>query len=302
MNKLCRGAKGAPLLLELFKLGNFALYDSLYEATRKLGGIPMSKVRTIEEAASLVSDGERLAMGGLLLQRIPSAFARELARQGKKNLKVMKTAANYDFDLLCLAGCLEEVAAGFVSFEAEFGLAPNFRRSVEEGRVRFEENSCYTVISRLRAAAFGVPFMPIAGLGESYIANKFKSVSNPYGDGEVLTVPAIYPDWAVLHVQKADEEGNAIIYGPVFEDVIMARAARKIILTTEKIVSSDEISREGDLAVIPGFKVAAVVEVAKGALPGACYPYYDYSPEHVRGYLSIKDLGGLKHYLEEAKP
>ncbi len=262
----------------------------------------MNKVKTIEEAASLVSDGERLAIGGLLLQRIPSAFVRELARQGKKGLKVMKTAANYDFDLLSFAGCLEEIQAGFVSFEAEFGLAPNFRRSVEEGRVHFDENSCYTVISKLRAAAYGVPFMPIASLGESHIVDKFKTVDNPYGQGEVLVVPALYPDWAVLHVQKADKEGNAIIYGPVYEDVIMARAARKIILTTEKIVSPEEISQDADLAVIPGFKVAAVVEVPKGALPGACYPYYDYSSEQVKEYLSIKDNNALKSYLEEVRP
>jgi len=262
----------------------------------------MNKVKTIEEAASLISDGERLAMGGLLLQRTPSAFARELARQGRRGLKVMKTAANYDFDLLCFADCLEEIAAGYVSFEAEFGLAPNFRRSVQEGRVRFNENSCYTVISSLRAAAFGVPFMPVANLGESHIVDKFKTVKNPYGDGEVLAVPAIYPDWAVLHVQKADEEGNGIIYGPVYEDVIMARAARRIILTTEKIVSRDEIEKEGDLAFIPGFKVAAVVEAPKGALPGACYPYYDYSSEQIKGYLSIKDRKELRSYLEEVRP
>jgi glutaconate CoA-transferase subunit A len=82
----------------------------------------------------------------------------------------------------------------------------------------------------------------------------------------------------------------------------MARAARKIILTTEKIVSQKEISQEGDLAVIPGFKVAAVVEVPKGALPGACYPYYDYSSEQVKEYLSIKDNNALKSYLEEVRP
>ncbi len=262
----------------------------------------MSKVGTIEEAASLVSDGDRLAMGGLLLQRIPAAFARELARQGKKNLKVTKTAANYDFDLLCLAGCVEEVAAGFVSFEAEFGLAPNFRRAVEGERVRFNENSCYTVISSLRAAAFGVPFMPIANLGESYLVKKFRTVGNPYGSEEVLTVPAVYPDWAVLHAQKADEDGNALIYGPVFEDVIMSRAAKSIILTTERIVSANEIKKEGDLAYIPGFKVAAVVEVANGSLPGSCYPYYDYSPEHVKRYLSIRDRDALNKYLDEFRP
>ena len=144
------------------RLGIGVVCDKLICKRAKGGFKLLSKLRTLEEAVSLVSDGDRLAMGGLLLQRIPSAFARELARQGKKNLKVMKTAANYDFDLLCFADCVEEGAAGFVSFEAEFGLAPNFRRSVEGGRVRFNENSCYTVISSLRAAAFGVPFMPIA--------------------------------------------------------------------------------------------------------------------------------------------
>ncbi|MFQ5786853.1 MAG: CoA transferase subunit A [Thermodesulfobacteriota bacterium] len=262
----------------------------------------MSKVKTIEEAVSLVSDGDRIAMGGLLLQRIPSAFARGLARQGKKDLKVMKTAANYDFDLLCFSDCLDEIAAGFVSFEAEFGMAPNFRRSVEEGKVKFNENSCYTVISSLRAAAFGVPFMPIAALGESYLVNKFKTVNNPYGDGDVLTVPAVYPDWAVLHVQKSDEEGNAIIYGPVFEDVIMSQAAKKIIVTTEKLVSNDEIKMGSDLAVIPGFKVEAVVEISNGAMPGSCYPYYDYSSDHIREYLSIEDWDSLNLYLKEFRP
>ncbi|MCH8029313.1 MAG: CoA transferase subunit A [Candidatus Dadabacteria bacterium] len=264
----------------------------------------MGKVNTLEQAGALVNDRDRLAMGGLLLQRIPGAFTRELARQGKRGLKVMKTAANYDFDLLCLAGCVDEIAAGFVSFEAEFGFAPNFRRSVQEGRVKFDENSCYTVIAALRAAAYGVPFMPIANLGESYLASKFKTVNNPYGngDGDVLTVPAIYPDWAVLHVQKSDEDGNAIIYGPVFEDLIMARAAKKIILTTEKIVPLTEIQEDIDLAAIPGFKVEAVVEIPNGAFPGACQPNYDYSPESVEEYLTIKDNGALAEYLEKNNP
>ena len=259
----------------------------------------MNKNKSLQESAALVKDGQRLAIGGLLLQRTPSAFIRELARQGKKNLKVMKTAANYDFDLLCFADCVEEITAGFVSFEAEFGLAPNFRRSVENEKVHFNENSCYTVISSLRAAAFGVPFMPIADLKESYLVSKFETVSNPYGNEQTLTVPAIYPDWAVIHVQKSDEQGNAIIYGPVFEDLIMAQAAKKIILTTEKIVSEQEIQKDIDLAIIPGFKVAAVIEIPQGAKPASCYPFYDYSAEQVKEYLSIKNKTELNNYLQQ---
>lgn len=260
----------------------------------------MSKVCSIKEAAALVSDGDRLALGGNLLQRVPGAFVRELARGGKRGLKVMKTAANYDIDLLCLTGCVDEVIAGFVSFEAEFGLAPNFRRSVKERKVTYNENSCYTVIASMRAAAFGVPFMPVAELGESHITKKFKRTENPYGEGSVLTIPAIYPDWAVLHVQESDEDGNAVIYGPVFEDIIMSRAARRIILTCERVVANDELAI--DLAVIPAFKVDAVVELPGGASPGSCRPYYGYSPEKVSEYLALKTPEDLAEYLDANNP
>lgn len=261
-----------------------------------------SKETDIESAARLIENGSTLALGGLLLQRTPSAFVRELARQSKKNLKAIKTAGSYDFDLLCFADCVREVAAGFVSFEAEFGLAPNFRKSVESEKVIFNENSCYTVISSLRAAAYGVPFMPVANLGESYLVNKFRNVQNPYGTESVLTVPAVYPDWAILHVQKADEDGNAIIYGPLFEDLIMFRAARRVIITTENLVSPEEITKEIDLAVINGIKVAAVVEIPEGAKPASCYPYYDYDHENVKAYLSLNNNDELTEYLEKNKP
>jgi glutaconate CoA-transferase, subunit A len=273
-----------------------------YKNAVKLMSDMNSKVKELAEAANLINNGSTLAIGGLLLQRIPAAFVRELARQSKKNLKLIKTAANYDFDLLCFAGCVKEVAAGFVSFEAEFGLAKNFRKSVESENVIFNENSCYTVISSLRAAAYGVPFMPIANLKESYLADKFNTVQNPYGGDLVLTVPAIYPDWAVLHVQKADEQGNAIIYGPLFEDLIMFRSARKTIITTEKLVTPEEIQDEIDIALINGIKVEAVVEIPDGARPGSCYPYYDYSTEDVTTYLNLRNTDELSNYLEHTIP
>jgi glutaconate CoA-transferase subunit A len=259
------------------------------------------KLVSLEEAAALVRDGQTLALGGNLLYRIPAAFARELARQGRKGLRLVKTAGNYEIDLLCRSGSVSSVVAGFVSFEGEFGLAQGFRRAVEEGRVRFEENACYTVIAALRAAAYGVPFMPVADLGESHLpsARGFRRVENPYGGGEVLTVPALVPDWAVLHVQEADRRGNAVVRGPLFEDVLMARAARGVILTAEEVVG--EVS-EPDLALVPGFKVAAVVHLPGGARPGACPPTYDYSPVEVAEYLYAAERGELQAYLEKVRP
>ncbi len=259
-------------------------------------------VMSLEEAAEMVENGSLISLSGNLLFRIPAAFVRELARQGKKDLRVMKTAGGYDVDLLCGLGCAKEVIAGFVSFEV-FGLAKNFRKAVEEGRVKYSENTCYSVIAALRAAAYGIPFIPIANISKSYFVKErgFKFVDNPYGEGKVLTVPAIKPDYAILHVQKADEDGNALIYGPWFEDVLMARAAKNIILTTEMIVPTEELRREIDAVWIPKLKVKAVVEVKKGAYPGACPPYYDMDFDMMEKYASL-DEEGLKEHIWEVRP
>ena len=259
-------------------------------------------VMSLEEAAEMVENGSLICLSGNLLFRIPAAFVRELARQGKKDLRVMKTAGGYDVDLLCGLGCAKEVIAGFISFEV-FGLAKNFRKAVEEGRVKYSENTCYSVIAALRAAAYGIPFIPIANISKSYFVKErgFKFVDNPYGEGKVLTVPAIKPDYAILHVQKADEDGNALIYGPWFEDVLMARAAKNIILTTEMIVPAEELRREIDAVWIPKLKVRAVVEVKKGAYPGACPPYYDMDFDMMEKYASLDDEG-LKEHIWEVRP
>uniref|UniRef100_UPI0025B7EAC2 CoA-transferase n=1 Tax=Ferroglobus sp. TaxID=2614230 RepID=UPI0025B7EAC2 len=117
----------------------------------------------------------------------------------------------------------------------------------------------------------------------------------------VLTVPAIKPEFAIIHVQKADEDGNALIYGPWFEDVLMARAAEKIIITTEMIVPKEDLRRDIDAVWIPSYKVVAVVEVPKGAYPGACPPYYDPDFEMMEKYANL-DEEGLKKHIWEVRP
>jgi glutaconate CoA-transferase subunit A len=101
----------------------------------------MDKLVELAEAARLVRDGDVVAFGGSLLHRIPAAFARELARQGRRDLTFVKPSAAYDLDLLCAAGCVRTVYAGIVTFEAPFGMAPSYRRAVEEGRVRLVEHA-----------------------------------------------------------------------------------------------------------------------------------------------------------------
>lgn len=260
------------------------------------------KLIELAAAAALVGDGETLALGGNLLHRAPNAFARELARQGRRGMHLIKTAGAYDVDLLCAAGCAGAVSAGFIGFENEFGLAPNYRRAVEQGRVEAREHACYSAIMSLRAAAFGVPFLPLAGFQGSELpaARGFKSVLDPYSGEPVLTVPRIQPDWAVLQVPLADAQGNARIEGSEFEDVLMSRAARGVIVTVERLAEPGELEQRPELQQIPGFLVTAVALAPGGAWPGSCYPLYDYDPAAVRDYLARSaDAGTLAVYLDE---
>ena len=260
----------------------------------------MSGLMSLAEAASLVQDGQTVACGGNTLHRGPFALVRELARQGRRGLEIVKTAGAYDVDLLAAAGCLRAASCGFVGFENEFGLAPSYRRAVESGAVEAREHVCYTVIQGLRASAYGLPFMPAAGLTGSDLpaARDFRTVRDPYSGATVYTIPPIRPDWALIHVPEADAEGNARILGSEFEDVLMSRAAAGVIITAERIVPSEELARQPELTKIPGFLVTAAVHAPRGAWPGSCYPLYNYDPAAVSEYLlASREPETLRAYL-----
>jgi glutaconate CoA-transferase, subunit A len=246
------------------------------------------KLTTLAEAISRVPDGAILALGGNTLHRGPGAAVHELVRQGKRGLEVVKTAGAYDVDLLCAAGCAAAVSAGFVGYETPFGMAPAYRRSVESGTVAVREHACATVIAGLRAAIQGVPFMPVAGLQGSDLpaARGFRLVADPYSDAAVYVVPALRPDVAILHVQEADAEGNARIIGTRFEDVLMAQAARSVILTAERILDGEAFATEPETVAIPSFVVDAVVPAPGGAWPFSCTPLYEYDAEYLAAWVA----------------
>jgi glutaconate CoA-transferase subunit A len=262
----------------------------------------MDKRISLVKAAAMVPDGAVIAVGGNLLHRGPFALVRELARQGRRDLEIVKTAAAYDVDLLAAAGCLRAASCGFVGFENEFGMAPSYRRAVESGQVEAKEHACYTVIQGLRAAAYGLPFMPAAGFTGSQLpeARGFKRVADPYTGEEVVAIPRLRPDVALIHVPEADIAGNGRVYGTQFEDALMARAAITVILTAERIVDTAELARQPELTLIPGLFVHAVVHVPGGAWPGSCYPLYDYDADAVAAYLAAAtDPDRLRMYLDE---
>jgi glutaconate CoA-transferase subunit A len=260
------------------------------------------KRRSLAEAIATIPDGSILALGGNTLHRAPAAAVHELIRQRKRGLELVKTAAAYDVDLLCGLGCATAVSAGFVGYETVFGLAPMYRRAVESGAVEAREHACYTIIGGLRAASQGVPFMPLNGLqGSDLVALRgFASVRDPYSERDVMVVPAIVPDVALIHVQEADVDGNARIWGSTFEDTLMARAAKRVILSAEQIVDREVLAAEPERTTIPGFLVDAVVEAPNGAWPTSCAGLYEYDEALVGELIeAASDPARLTRFVDE---
>lgn len=261
----------------------------------------MSKLTDLTSAIQRVPDGALLGLGGNTLNRAPMAAVMELARQDKRSLRLVKTAGGMDVDLLCLAGCVQSVDAGFVSYETEFSLCQHYRAAVQQGRVKANEHACYTVISALRAASYGIPFMPVRGLKESDLiaANDyFATVTDPF-TGEILqAVRAIRPQVSILHVHLADAEGNALIEGPQYEDGLLARASESVIITTERVVSSDFFAGSRHKAGIPRFLVNSVVHAPRGAWPCACHDICGIGEEAIRSFQALQTPQQLQKWLQ----
>ena len=262
----------------------------------------IDKRRSLAEVMVTVADGSRLALGGNTLHRAPAAAVHELVRLRRRGLELVKTAGAYDVDLLCGLGCAAVVSAGYIGYETVFGLAPSYRRAVESGHVEAREHACYTIIAGLRAASQGVPFMPVNGLqGSDLMALRgFATVRDPYSGQDVMIVPSIVPDVALIHVQEADAEGNARIWGSVFEDTLMARAARRVIVTAERIVDSATFAAEPERTTIPGFLVEAVVEAPGGAWPTSCAGLYPYDQVVLSELVAAAgDDEALRRFVDE---
>lgn len=248
---------------------------------------------SLDQLIAHIKDGDWLAVGGGLSSREPIAALRALVRSGRKGLQVVGSAHGIDVDLLCGAGLVAKSAESYVGFEQDFGMAPNYRRACESGAVEVADGCCYTVVQQLRAAAFGLPFMPMRSVrGTSFesLHPEYKTMTCPYTGEELLLVPALQPDVAVLHAQYGDAHGNLRIEGPPVADLLFARASKKVIGTVEKIVSNQELLDMGG-ANVPYFYVAAVSEVPFGAHPTACYPMYAYDRPHTAAYYAAASAG-----------
>jgi glutaconate CoA-transferase subunit A len=260
-----------------------------------------SKLISLEAAAALIASGQLITLGGTLSQRIPAAFVRQLARRRLTDLRLVKSSPGYDVEVLAAAGCLASVQCGITSLEQPIGMSPSFRRAVQSGVLRVIEAACPGVMAGLQAAAFGLPFMAVAGItDESDVVRTgpFAKVKDPFTNKDVFVTPAIQPDWAVLHVHEADERGNARIYGSPVWDRLMSRAATRVIITAERILPTSHFQTQPEMTTISELFVEAVVHVPNGAMPTSMFPDYALQEHALRACLDLlRTPDGLNEYL-----
>lgn len=245
----------------------------------------MSKVMSTSEAVQrFVNDGDFLFIGGYVC-RPPFAAVHEIIRQKKRELTVTRSNAADDFDMLIGAGCVKRFIATFISLGL-YGLARCYRRSIEKGiphKIELEEYTNLSLPLMLMAGAMGMPFIPVkdmvgtdlmkvkAFMGE----NKYRMIDSPFDGSPVMLAPALNPDTAIIHVQQADEDGNAQMWGIGGDCKWGANAAKKVIVSCERIVSREMIGKDPSRTIVPAFKVVAVTEEPFGAHPGYTPGFYD---------------------------
>jgi len=262
------------------------------------------KVVSLEEAVSFVRDGDSVGIGGSTMSRTPMGLIWALIRAGRKDLSCSRCIVSSDGDLLFGSGATQHIVTSWFSQGILWGVSKVMRHYTETGKARFEEWSHMAMGMRFRAGAMGVPFMPIRSmLGSDVVRQRpeAKEMDCPFTGEKLLLVPALNPDVALIHVQRCDAYGNAQIDGLQFMDIDLAMAANRVILTTERIVSNDQIRRAPDQTKIPFFAVDAVVELPFGSAPHECYGVYEPMIPHMEYYVGLvnKDpVEGMKQYLD----
>ncbi len=262
------------------------------------------KVVSLEEAASFVHDGDSVGIGGSTMSRTPMAMIWALIRARRKKLSCSRCIISSDGDLLYGSGVSDHIVTSWFSQGILWGVSKVLRHHVESGQARFDEWSHMAMGMRFRAGAMGVPFLPIRSmLGSDVLKQRpeAKEMTCPFTDEKLLLVPALNPDVALIHVQRCDPYGNAQMDGLQFMDIDLAMAANRVILTTERIVSNDQIRRAPDQTKIPFFAVDAVVEIPFGCAPHECYGAYEPMMKHMEYYVALvnKDpVKGMQEYLD----
>ncbi|MEU1727593.1 CoA transferase subunit A [Actinomadura sp. ATCC 39365] len=250
----------------------------------------MSKVMSVEEVAASVESGMTVGIGGWGSRRKPMALVGGLLRTSVRDLTIVSYGGP-DVGMLCAAGKVRRVVAPFVTLDS-IPLEPHFRAARQAGAVEFTEYDEGMFMFGLLAAAHRLPFLPTrAGLGSGVLRvnPELRTVRSPYGDGEELVaVPALTMDVALVHLNRADVRGNAQYLGPdPYFDDLYAKAAGRCYVSCERLVDTADLLKEGPVQslLISRSMVTGVVEAPGGAGFTSCEPDYGRDEERQRRYV-----------------
>ena len=272
--------------------------DFFREKSRAMEDKRMTEKEAVQE---FIPDGCYFGVGGFGAVRIHNAIVHEVVRQRKKDLGFLGHTSTHDFQVLAAGKCFNRLDSAYIVGLEARGLSRNARRYMESGAVQVTEWSNYALDARLRAAADGVSF----GLCRSMLGtdtmrvSAAKVVECPFTGQKYAAVPALWPDVAAIHVHFADMYGNAVIRGISVADLELARAAKRLIITTEKIVHNSVIRDRPTITSIPYYLVDAVVEVPFGSYPGNMPHLYFSDEEHLAEWLKAeKDEAEFEKFLD----
>ncbi|MCI0547368.1 MAG: CoA transferase subunit A [Candidatus Rokubacteria bacterium] len=267
--------------------------------------MPPSRLMPLREAVHrFVPDGTSVCMGTALEALIPFAAGHELIRQRRRDLTLIGPISDMLFDQLVGAGAVARIIAAWVG-NVSAGLGHNYRRAVERGVPRplaVEDHSNLTLATALQAAAMGAPYIPTRSLLGTDLPRsngRLREAVDPWSGTPLLLVPALAPDVAILHVQRADAEGHAHVWGTLGVTREAALAARRVILVAEEILSREAILSDPGLVLVPEFKVAAVVHEPLGAYPSPVQGHYRRDHAfYQRFHDESRSEDGMRAWLE----
>jgi len=266
--------------------------DKLRTFFRQKSRALTNKVTTVADAVRrFAHDGDYLAIGGFGANRIPTAVCHELVRQGRRSMIFAGHTSTHDFQILAAGEVFDRCDNAYIIGLEARGLSPNARRYMQSGKVRMAEWTNYGLALRLKAAAMGVPFLPGRNMLGTDTFRKSAAIAarDPFTGKIVTLFPALSPDVAAIHVHEADVYGNCRLRGISIADLELARAAKRLIITCERLVPTEVIRAEPTLTVIPYYLVDAVCEVPYGSYPGVMPGEYFSDEEHLRLWLKTEE-------------
>jgi acyl CoA:acetate/3-ketoacid CoA transferase alpha subunit len=256
-----------------------------------------SKLMNEQEAvAKFVKDGDYVAFDLAALIRGPFSLEREIVRQKRRNLFLAGKFSFFDCALLVAGGCVSKIDCGFI------GGGMTHLRAIEHGDVEVIEWSNGAICARFLAGSYGIPFIPWRGLlgTDTFKYSGAKLATDPFSGKKVTLLPALNPDVGLIHVNQCDIYGNARTFGPGVIPLEVAMASKRVIISTEEIIDTEEIRKAPARTTIPYYFVDAVVEAPFGSHPGTVPGLYDYDFECINEFLAAEiESDALSRYLNE---